>query len=248
MTSDLVAAAVGAAAGLVTGGFGPAVMARLPEPELPARPEEESAEEGSRLSIRTVYEKTPYAVLAQRPGLAAICAVAAALVGGLLGYRLGWTAGLAVALPLVPTGVWLGYVDARTTFLPTRIIFPTLALTGVLVLLAGLTGAEWTDPRRALLGCLLYGGVFYAMWWITPGFGFGDVRLAFLLGLALGFLGWAELGIGAVGGLFLGGFGGGLLALFKLIDPRRNPFGPYMLAAALIAACCGPGIADALGY
>jgi leader peptidase (prepilin peptidase)/N-methyltransferase len=142
----------------------------------------------------------------------------------------------------------LGYVDARTTFLPTRIVWPTLGLVALVAVAVAVVSGEGDDLRRAALGCVLYGGVFYVLWWLTPGFGFGDVRLAFLLGAVLGFLGWEELGIGFAAALFLGGFGGALLVLLKVVDARRSPYGPHMLVGAVVGAGFGPALAGVLGY
>jgi leader peptidase (prepilin peptidase)/N-methyltransferase len=246
--NDLLAGALAAALGLLAGAAGPWLVARLPEPELPVAPAEGESEPSARLRIAPVHEKVPYVELAARRGLAVRLALASAVVGGLLGYRLGWSGDLAVVLPLVPVGTWLAYVDARTTFLPTRLIAPSYVATVLLVLLVCAADGGWSDARRALLGWALYGGLFLLMWALTGGFGYGDVRLAGVLGTALGFLGWAPLLIGLVGGLLLGGVGGLVLVLLRLVDARRNPFGPYMLLSAALAAAYGPLIADRLGY
>lgn len=246
--SALVACLTGAAVGVLTGVAGPAVIRRLPEPVLATPPAEGEEQPESRLEIRPVYEKLSYARLAERRGLALLLAVLGAAAGVLLGLRLGGEAELLVALVVLPAGTWLAYVDARTTFLPTYLIYPTLLLAALVVLGTGVFGGDWTEVQRAAIGCVAYGGVFYLLWWFLPGFGFGDVRLAFLLGLVLGYLGWEELAVGFLLAHFLGGIGGALLALLKVIDARRNPFGPWMLAAALLGAGFGPAIATALGY
>lgn len=248
MSSAVALALVAVLIGVLTGAAAPAVLRRLPEPELDTPPPDGEEEAGSRLTIRPVYEKVLYADLARSPALVPVCAVLAAATVVLLGARLGWHGDLAIWLVAVPVGTWLGYIDARTTFLPTRLIWPALGLAAATVLVVGAVSGDWHDVLRAAIGCLAYGGVFLVLWWLLPGYGFGDVRLGFLLGLLLGYLGWYEFAIGFVLAQFLGGFGGGLLALLKLIDPRRNPFGPYMLVAALIGAGFGPEIADLLGY
>lgn len=244
MTSDLVAAAAGGVFALATGVVGPAVVARMPEPELEEKPAEGEEEKASRLTIKPAYSKVAYADLARRPRLALWLALGSCLAGALLGFELGWSRDLLVVLPVVPVGVWLGYVDWQTTFLPTRIIWTTYALLALVVVVISAISGDGDDAVRAAAGSAIYGGLFYLMWWITPGFGFGDVRLGTLLGLGLGWLGWPALLLGFMGGLFLGGFGGGLLALLKVIDARRNPFGPYMLVAAGLAAAYGQAFAD----
>lgn len=252
--SDLAAALVAAVLGMVGGAVAPAVIRRLPEPELAAAPEPDAegtdGTEGSRLSIKAVHqgEKTSYAELADGSRVAVVCALLGALAGAVLGYRLGWQADLAVPLVAVPAGTWLGYVDARTTFLPTVLIWPTLLVVALTAVVVAASAGQWPDAERAAIGALVYGGLFYLLWLITPGFGFGDVRLAFLLGAVLGFLGFYELATGVIGGLVLGGVGGALLALLKVIDARRNPFGPHMLLGALVAAGFGPHLAQLLGY
>jgi leader peptidase (prepilin peptidase)/N-methyltransferase len=79
---------------------------------------------------------------------------------------------------------------------------------------------------------------------VPRGMGFGDVKLAGVLGLALGWLGWGE----AVVGFFLG-FGYGALVSVALIALGRAgrkstvPFGPFLVAGALTAVLYGDVIA-----
>jgi leader peptidase (prepilin peptidase)/N-methyltransferase len=247
-SSDVVAGLVGALVGVLGGALGPAVIVRLPEPELDPEPTEGEEERQSRLRIAPVHTKVPYAALGRRRGLAWRLAIAAGVVGAGLGVALGWSADLLVVLPLVPVGVWLAYVDWRTTFLPTRIIAPTYAVVVVAVVVAALVEDDRTPLVHAAVGWAAYGGYFLLMWIITPGIGYGDVRLSGLLGLALGWLGWSELVLGVFAGALLGGVGGGLLTLLRIVPRDRNPFGPHMLAGAALAAAFGPWVATQLGY
>jgi leader peptidase (prepilin peptidase)/N-methyltransferase len=247
-SSDLLAAAVGAAVGLAGGMVGPRVIARLPEPELDPEPAEDEAEPRKRLQLAPVHTKVMYADLARRPGLGWRLALGAALAGAVLGGALGWGVDLLVVLPLVPVGVWLGYIDWRTTFLPTRIIAPTYAVILVAIVVAALVQDDRSDLLRAAEGWACYGGYFLLMWLIAPGVGYGDVRLSGVLGLVLGWLGWPALFFGMLGGLVLGGFGGALLALLRIVPRGRNPFGPHMLVGAGLAAMFGPWLATQLGY
>ena len=120
-----------------------------------------------------------------------------------------------MVLPLVPVGVALAVVDWRTRMLPTRLIAPTYAVTLVAILVAWLAdGRDLADLGRTALGWLVYGGMFFVLWFVYPrGLGYGDVRLSGVLGLALGWVGWSELLLGIWDGLLLGGILGGLLAL-----------------------------------
>jgi leader peptidase (prepilin peptidase)/N-methyltransferase len=247
-SGDVLAALVGAVVGVVGGAFGPAVLARLPEPELDPEPDEGEAEPRGRLQLSPVHDKVLYADLARRPGLAWRLALGGGVAGAVIAGVLGWQPDLLVVLPLVPVGVWLGYIDWRTTFLPTRIIAPTYAVLVAAVVVAALVQDDRSDAVRAVGGWACYGGYFLLMWLIAPGVGYGDVRLSGVLGIALGWLGWAQLFVGMFAGLVLGGLGGALLALLRIVPRGRNPFGPHMLAGAALAAMVGPWLAGQLGY
>ncbi|PLW66577.1 hypothetical protein C0036_22080, partial [Streptomyces sp. DJ] len=76
------------------------------------------------------------------------------------------------------------------------------------------------------------------------GMGFGDVKLAAVVGAALGWYGWPVLLAGAFAGLLLGAVYGVGLVLLRRADRRTAvPFGPFMLAGALIGVCLGASAA-----
>lgn len=218
----VVAVAGAAGCGVVAWAVGPWLLSRIPEPELD---EQET--------------KPPYAELAGRPA-AWWCGGLAAAAGGLLGWRIGWAAPLAAWLVLAIAGAVLGYVDLRTRFLPSAIIWPTYGVVTLLLVLASVLTGDWA----ALLRAVLAGGgtfaVFYLLWWVYPaGLGFGDVRLSGLLGGALGWFGWAELVIGMYGGFVLGAVLGLLLMAVKVFERKAFAFGPFMLAGALLGVLAG---------
>jgi leader peptidase (prepilin peptidase) / N-methyltransferase len=76
--------------------------------------------------------------------------------------------------------------------------------------------------------------------------GLGDVKLAGVVGLMLGWLGWGE----AILGTFLGFLFGGAVGIFLLLAGRVGrrtalPFGPFMLLGALVAIAAGGVVMDA---
>ena len=161
----------------------------------------------------------------------------------MVGWSIGWEWPLLYLVPLVPVGVALAVIDWRTRFLPTRIIGPTYVGLVALVLVCWLATRDTDDLVRAGLGWLAAGGVFLLLWLIYPrGLGYGDVRLSGVLGIALGYLGWGELFVGVYGGFLLGGIGGGLLAISRLVDRKAFPFGPFMLVGALIGIVWGADV------
>lgn len=242
------AALLGLLVGALSGWWCPQLIARIPEPE-PEPVDEEPAEADARSSLPPPPPKETYVHIAGLPGLAQRTAAASALVGGVLGASVGWSWSLLFLLPLVPVGVALTVVDWRTTLLPTRLIAPTYAVTVVAIALAAVAEGDVHVALHALIGWAVMGGIFFVLWFIYPrGLGYGDVRLSGILGLALGALGWGELATGIYGGFLLGGVGGALLSLLRIVDRKRFPFGPFMLVAAVLAVALGPWVSDRFGY
>ncbi len=208
--------------------LGPWLMRSLPEPEL---------EEGDT--------KKPYAELVGPESRAAYwCGGMAAVAGGLVGWVLGMSAGLAAWLILVVVGAVLGYIDARTRFLPSLIIWPSYVLVGLALVIGAAVAGEWDSLRRAGIAGVVGFGVFYLIWRVYPrGVGYGDVRLSGLLSIALGWLGWGELASGLYGGFFVGAVIGIVLMAARVVKRKQLiPFGPYMLVGALIGVLAGPAL------
>ena len=89
--------------------------------------------------------------------------------------------------------------------------------------------------------------VYFLLCFAYPaGMGFGDVKLTGVLGLYLGWLGWGSLAVGLFLGFLLGGvFGIALILVKKGGRKTAVPFGPFMLAGALIAILVGQDLAGA---
>ncbi|MEU7530432.1 A24 family peptidase [Saccharothrix sp. NPDC042600] len=130
-------------------------------------------------------------------------------------------------------GVVLALIDVAVERLPDRLTLPAYP---VLVALLGPAG-EWAALGRAVLGCLALGGVYLVLGLARPGgLGLGDVKLAGVLGLALGWLGWPELVFGgALAFVLLGLTSAALLAARRITLRDALAFGPFMLVGALVA-------------
>jgi leader peptidase (prepilin peptidase)/N-methyltransferase len=203
--------------------LGPWLLRRIPEPIL----EEDQT-------------KPLYAELATRRA-AIWCGVLAGVAGGVVGWRIGFSGGLVAWLALAVSGAVLGYIDARTRYLPSAIIWPTYGVVGVALVGAAAVTGEWGSLRRAAIAGVIGFGVFYLLWFVFPrGVGFGDVRLSGLLAVALGWLGWGEFVSGLYGGFFLGAVLGILLTAAKVFRRKEMfPFGPFMLAGAVLGVLFG---------
>jgi leader peptidase (prepilin peptidase)/N-methyltransferase len=97
--------------------------------------------------------------------------------------------------------------------------------------------------RAAIAAAALFALYFIMAIAYPGGMGFGDVKLAGVLGLFLGFLGWGELAVGAFAAFVLGGvFGVVLLIARRAGRKSRIPFGPWMLLGAWVGVFFGGAI------
>jgi leader peptidase (prepilin peptidase)/N-methyltransferase len=244
---------VGAVAGLacaVAGLLVPYVVARLPEP--PAVPDLEDGAEPTPAQQVVLDEgpKPPYAELARAPGFAAATATTAGFSGALLGWSLGWEGELLLVLPLAPVGAALALVDLRCRLLPRWLVLPTLGLALVYGVAAWLLTGSADDLVRGLIGMVAARSVFWVLWFIrSAGMGFGDVRLSALLGFVLAHLGWAEYAVGLYAPFLLFAVPGLVLAVVRRdrsLLKRAMPFGPFLLAGALLGVVAGEALLDGL--
>lgn len=139
----------------------------------------------------------------------------------------------------------LGLIDADTKRLPNVIVLPTLVVGAVLFAGAALTGGLWADAWRSAAGCALL-FAFYLLLALAyrNGMGFGDVKLAAVVGLYLGWLGWPQFVVGAFAAFFLGGVFAIVLLLLRRTGRRHGiPFGPWMLGGAWIGVFWGDQLA-----
>jgi leader peptidase (prepilin peptidase)/N-methyltransferase len=170
---------------------------------------------------------------------AAVTAAVGALAGAAFGWRLGLSMALIPFLVLTAVGLLLAVIDLNCQRLPTTIVWPLLSVGVALLAIASEVMGERDAMTRAVLAALVLGGAYLVLASL-PGadLGFGDVRLAATLGLYLGWLGWVE----AVGGaLVLPFLLNAPVALVLLVTRRAGrrttlPFGPAMLAGAVVAA------------
>jgi len=138
-------------------------------------------------------------------------------------------------------GVALAAIDLSVQRLPDQLTLPAYPVMIVLLAIAALIGHTPGALGRALLGGLLLGGTYLALALMRPGgMGGGDVKLAGLAGIALGWLGWPTLIFGAALGFILcGAVSLALIAVRRLSMQSMISFGPFMLAGALLATLAG---------
>jgi leader peptidase (prepilin peptidase)/N-methyltransferase len=240
VNDTLLAALVAALLAGVGGLLVPRLIAWVPEPA-PREPDEpEQAQEPEEPEP----PKMLYADIAVRPGLGRRSALAAALVGWATG--LDWP--LLWLVPLIPVGVALSVIDWHTKLLPRIIVIPATLVAVVLVVVVGLATGERDALVRALVAMVVVRSFYWVLWSVLPGvgMGFGDVRLAAIVGLVLGWLGWGAVAIGVWIGMAVFGLPGLVLAIVrwdrKLLK-KPFPFGPFMLVGAVAGLVWGTALA-----
>jgi len=163
-----------------------------------------------------------------------------AVVCALLAAATGARPELVVWLLLTPAAVLLATVDFAAHRLPDVLTLPlaaaALVLLGVAAVLPGASGS-WTS---AMFGSLILGACYFVLFLLSKGFGFGDVKLALVLGPVLGWYGWAIVLVGTFARYLFGAlYGIGLMLAGRADRTSRTPFGPFLLAGTLAGVLLG---------
>ena len=135
-------------------------------------------------------------------------------------------------------------VDLRLFRIPDRFVFPGLLITIVLIVIGSFVvlpsaGDAFRVLRFAGAGLLAYFGILFLFHVIYPrGMGFGDVKLALLMGLSLGWL--AKSYFSAIYLVLIALFFGCVLGIvfglvWRVVQGRGGafPFGPALALAVV---------------
>ncbi|MFE3515030.1 prepilin peptidase [Streptomyces sp. NPDC059166] len=183
---------------------------------------------------RSTRRQGRYAPALALPVVTALSCAALAATTGTRPEAAAW-------LLLAPVAVLLAAIDRRVHRLPDTLTLPLAGATALLLGAAALLpehGGSWTS---ALLGGVALGGFYFLLFLINPnGMGFGDVKLALALGVALGWYGWEMLFAGGFAGFLLGALYGAGLMLMRRAGRRTGiPFGPFMVAGTFVGLLFG---------
>jgi leader peptidase (prepilin peptidase)/N-methyltransferase len=183
--------------------------------------------------------------------------LATGLLFAAVAYRvagLGLIGAVPAYLYFTAVGVALTAIDLDVRRLPNAIVLPSYPVLAVLLTIAAAWHGDWWALARAGIGAAALFGFFFAVAFAYPaGMGFGDVKLAGLVGGVLAYLSWAALVVGAFAGFLLGAIVGvALMAAGRGTRKTAVPFGPFMVAGALVALFAADRLAalyaDALGF
>jgi leader peptidase (prepilin peptidase)/N-methyltransferase len=135
-------------------------------------------------------------------------------------------------------------IDFRLQIIPNRIVYPTIFASIPLLALAALAGGEWDRFGHAMMGATFAWLTLLVIHLISPaGMGFGDVRLSFVLGLFLGWIGLSHVFTGLFLGVLLICAVGIVLAVLRLKSLQEHiAFGPFLAIGSTIAVFAGQAI------
>jgi len=254
VTTALVLAA--SLLGLLVGSFLNVVVWRVPRGESVVRPashcpacdapvrRRDNVPVVSWLLLRGRCRSCSAAISARYPAVEAATAAVFAVVA----WRLGATWQLPAYLYLAAISVALTLIDVDVRRLPDAIVLPSYAVVALLLVLPALALGQGTSALRAILGGVVLFCLYFALAFAYPaGMGFGDVKLAGVLGVYLAWFGWGVLAVGAFLAFLLGGLvGGALMVAGRAGRKSALPFGPFMLLGAMAGVLAGTPVFD--GY
>lgn len=241
--------------GLVIGSFVNVVAWRVPRGESVVRPPSACVACGTRVQSRDNVPVVSWLLLRGRCRTCSatisrrypLVELGTAALFAAMALELGWDPVLPAYLYLAAVGMALALIDLDCKRLPDALTLPSYPAAVVLLAVAALLGSDSGEIGRALLGGAAMYALYFALCFAYPaGMGFGDVKLAGVLGLYTAWLGWGAWAVGLFAGFLLGAlFGIALMVVGRGGRKTAVPFGPFMLLGVLVAVVAGPELAQA---
>jgi leader peptidase (prepilin peptidase) / N-methyltransferase len=178
----------------------------------------------------------------------AACSAACAALFALGARHWGGTARLVPNLMLFAVLVVVAAIDLEHSLIPDRVVFPALGLSVLATALASVVDGTPVTLAYATLGAMTFCAGLLAVHLLNPaGLGFGDVKVALLLGW---FLGWAAGGagdalLGVLMALLVASAAGSVVGLVLLVRRGRGahyPFGPFLAFGVIAVLVLTPAI------
>jgi leader peptidase (prepilin peptidase)/N-methyltransferase len=168
------------------------------------------------------------------------------LVTGVLFALAVWKFGVSIEAVVFAAFFWvlvvLSAIDLEYRLLPNRVVYPALVVGWLGVVALALVRGTPERLVDAGVGAIVFGGFFFVVAFLVPaGMGGGDVKLAFVLGTFLGYLG----GIGLViVGMFLAFLLGSVIGVGLMISSKGGrktmvPFGPFLALGTVVSVFAG---------
>jgi|WetSurMetagenome_2_1015567.scaffolds.fasta_scaffold201806_1 leader peptidase (prepilin peptidase) / N-methyltransferase len=165
---------------------------------------------------------------------------------GLLTAFLFWYKGLTLDFAIIAfysyIFIVIALIDLQHQLILNKVVFPCL----IAALIIAPFFIKSGDGLLAHFVNALIGGAVGFVFLLIPavvtrgGMGFGDVKMAALIGLATGF---GEVLVAVLGGIILGGLTAIFLLVFRIKKRKEAiPFGPFLSLATIVTLIWGTGI------
>lgn len=143
--------------------------------------------------------------------------------------------------------VVLTVIDLDHKLLPDRVVYPAFVVGWIALTAAALVDSDPARLADAAIGSAIFGGFFFVVAFVYPaGMGGGDIKLAFVLGTFIGYLGAPGLVLVGMFLSFLIGALGGMGVMVASGKGRKSqvPFGPFLAAGTVVAIMWGQSLLD----
>jgi leader peptidase (prepilin peptidase)/N-methyltransferase len=162
-----------------------------------------------------------------------------------LAARLGYNWDLPAYLVLFAGLLSLACMDLEHLLLPKRVVYPVLLLVTLLLVMASVESGHWHQLIVAAISAVAWYALFFVINLTSPRIlGFGDVRLALLLGLGLGWFGWRFVVIGFFAANVIGAIIGlALIATKRMSHDQPIPYAVFLALGTAVAVFAGPEVA-----
>jgi leader peptidase (prepilin peptidase)/N-methyltransferase len=241
-----------AAFGLCVGSFLNVVIHRVPKRESVVRPRSRCPACGAQIADRDNVPVVSWLLLHGRcrsceepiPARYPLVELATAALFAAAAVRFGATWQLPAFCIFFASLLAVSVIDLDLFIIPNRVIYPTLFVTAPLLAVAAAAEGSWGQLRDAAIGGAVGFGVLLLIHVAMPrGMGFGDVRLAGVIGMMLGWLGLRYLFLGLFLAFLLAAVIGVVLIAARLRTRKDAvPFGPFLASGAVLAALWGHAI------
>ncbi len=240
------------ALGVVVGSFLNVVVHRVPERQSVVRPRSRCPRCNTSLKSRDNIPVLSWLLLGGRcrncRGAISLryplVELATAALFAAAALRLGADPALPAFLVVFAALLAISAVDLERFIVPNRILYPALFVAAPLLVMAAVFDGDWSSLRDAALGGVLAWGLLFAIHMASPrGMGFGDVRLAGLIGMLLG---WLSIGHVLLG-LFLAFLAAAVVGVGLMVSGVRGrkdrvPFGPFLALGTITTVFVGTPI------
>jgi leader peptidase (prepilin peptidase) / N-methyltransferase len=166
---------------------------------------------------------------------------------GVLFAFLFWRFGLSVQFGITAfyscIFIVLLVIDLEHSLLLNKIVYPSMIATLLINLAISVTRPEWRLLLNSVIAGAIGFGIFFLIVIISRGgMGWGDVKMAGLIGLVTGL---PQVFVAILIGIFLGGITAIVLLVFKIRKRKQAiPFGPFLAIGAMVSLAYGQVILD----